>query len=305
MKVQFFNGGLANQVFQYIFARYYELSHPGEMMYLDDSYFSLYTVHNGYELEKVFGIKPHFLSECFDEDVWNYILEEKANGKSVPQILCENGIDIYLLSEVGENYQHFNPFNGKVTLVPTNTYEPMIQDAPGDVYYHGYWLRKEWFEKYKDIFLKELSFPEIEDKKNKAYEEQVRNHHSVSLHVRRGDYVTLDMAMEAVHYKKLVEKFVWQLQENSQLEQDIKKWKVFVFSDDITWCKENQTEMGLDVFGEMVFVEENINGKNYIDLQLMSLCEGMILSNSAFCYLAALLNTRRKIVVNPTKRKVD
>ena len=69
-------------------------------MYLDDSYFSLYTVHNGYELEKVFGIKPHFLSECFDEDVWEFILEEKNNGKSVPQVLCENGIKMCMLSEV-------------------------------------------------------------------------------------------------------------------------------------------------------------------------------------------------------------
>lgn len=304
MKVQFFNGGLANQAFQYIFARYYELSHPGEIMYLDDSYFSLYTVHNGYELEKVFGIKPHFLSECFEQDVWNYILEEKANRKSVPQILCENGIDMYMLSEVGEGYQHFNPFEGKVTLVPTNTYEPMIQDAPGDVYYHGYWLNKEWFESYKENFLEEFSFPDITDERNKAYQNKILSSHSVSLHVRRGDYVTLDMAMEAIHYRKQIERFVIELLENPKLEQDIKKWKVFVFSDDINWCKENQSEMYLNIFGEIVFVEGNTNGKNYIDLQLMSLCEGMILSNSAFCYLAALLNTRRKIAVNPTKRRL-
>ena len=273
-------------------------------MYLDDSYFSLYKVHNGYELEKVFGIKPHFLSECFEQDVWNYILKEKANGKSVPQTLCENGIEMYMLSEVGEGYQHFNPFKGKVTLVPSNTYEPLLQDAPGDVYYHGYWLNKEWFEKFKENFLNEFRFPEIEDEKNKSYQYQIQNSHSVSLHVRRGDYVTLDMAMEAIHYKSLVEKFAIKLQENPELEHDIKEWKVFVFSDDINWCKENKTEIGLDVFGEIIFVEENINGKNYIDLQLMSLCEGMILSNSAFCYLAALLNTRRKIAVNPTKRRL-
>lgn len=41
--------GVANQAFQYIFARYYELSHPGEIMFMDDSYFALNTVHNGYD----------------------------------------------------------------------------------------------------------------------------------------------------------------------------------------------------------------------------------------------------------------
>ena len=120
MKIQFLNGGLANQAFQYIFARYYELSHPGDCMYMDDTYFALNTVHNGYELEKVFGIHPHMLSQCFDEEVWNFILEERRNGKSVPQILCENEIDTYMISEVGEGYRTFNPFQGRVVQIPCN-----------------------------------------------------------------------------------------------------------------------------------------------------------------------------------------
>ena len=172
MKVQFLNGGLANQAFQYIFAKYYELSYPGDIMYLDDSYFALNTVHNGYELEKVFGVKPHFLSECFDEEVWNFILEEKRQGKSVPQILNENGIPMYMVSEVGESHQGFNPFSGKVISVPCSEYDHVITGAPGDVYYHGYWINKWWMEKYKDYFLKELTFPVIEDAKNQEYEEK-------------------------------------------------------------------------------------------------------------------------------------
>ena len=39
MKIQFLNGGLANQAFQYIFTRSYELARPGEVIYMDDSYF--------------------------------------------------------------------------------------------------------------------------------------------------------------------------------------------------------------------------------------------------------------------------
>ena len=186
--------------------------------------------------------------------------------------------------------------------MPSNIYEPMIQDIPEDVYYHGYWVNKEWFEKFKDIFLEEFTFPNIEDEKNKLYQEKILNSHSVSLHVRRGDYVDLKWALEAIHYRKSVERFVTELQEYPELETNIEKWNVFVFSDDINWCKEHQEEMRLNLFGETIFVEDNLNGKNYIDLQLMSQCEGMIMSNSAFCYLAALLNTKRKIVVNPTKR---
>lgn len=295
MKIQFLNGGLANQAFQYIFAKYYELSHPGEIMYMDDSYFALNTVHNGYELEKVFGIRPHMLSECFDKDVWEFILAEKKNGKSVPQILCENGIEMYMISEVGEGHNQFNPFSGKVFAIPCNEYFPEILDNPGDVYYHGYWINKNWFAKYQEVFLQEFSFPEIEDSANKAYMDRIMNSQSVSIHIRRGDYVTLGWAYDTDYYNRLVSTFV---------SQYGKQWEAFVFSDDIQWCRENQDALGLNELKNAVFIEGNIQGKNYIDLQLMSRCKGMIMSNSAFCYLAALLNTEKQVCLNTTAREV-
>lgn len=295
MKIQFLNGGLANQAFQYIFARYYELSHPGEIMYMDDSYFALNSVHNGYELEKVFGIKPHMLSSCFDEEVWEFILEERKGGKSVPQILCENDIPFTMLSEVGENHKHFNPFEGVVKCIPCNEYHPQVLDMPGDIYYHGYWINKGWFARYRENFLKEFQFPKLADYLNRELLHRIQRTDSVSVHIRRGDFVTLGWAMAPDFYPKLVQAF---------LEHASDKWELFVFSDDIAWCKENQSVLGFDAFRHITYVEGNIQGKNYIDMQLMSQCKGMIMSNSAFCYLAALLNTRRTVCINPTPREV-
>lgn len=295
MKIQFLNGGLANQAFQYIFARFYELSHPGEIMYMDDSYFALNTVHNGYELEKVFGIKPHMVSECFDEDVWEYFLVERSTGKSIPQILCENGIPMSMISEVGDGYKSFHSFEGKVYPIPSREFYPEILEMPGDNYYHGYWINKKWFESYRDIFLKEFTFPELTDEKNIDYLEQIENKNSVSVHIRRGDYVTLGWDLETARYREMIEKFV------NKCGAD---WELFVFSDDIEWCKQNAGELGFDSLKSVTYVEGNVNGKNYIDMQLMSRCKAMIMSNSAFCYLAALLNTGLQACINPTKREV-
>lgn len=295
MKIQFLNGGLANQAFQYIFARYYELSHPGEVMYMDDSYFALNTVHNGYELDKVFGLKPHMLSECFDDEVWEFILEERRKGKSVPQILCENGIDMYMISEVGGGHKTFNPFEGRVISIPCNQYHPEVLEVPGDVYYHGYWINKKWFAKYQDVLLNEFQFPEITDQKIAEYLSRIENGNSAAIHIRRGDYVKLGWAMQPGMYRELVHEFA---------EKIPGKWELFVFSDDIEWCREYQDEMGFGDFADVTFVEGNIEGKNYIDMQLMSNCKAMIMSNSAFCYLAALLNTKKKYYVNPTPREV-
>lgn len=296
MKIQFLNGGLANQVFQYIFARYYELSHPGEFMYLDDSYFALHTVHNGYELEKVFGLKPHMLSECFDDEVWNYILQNKKEGKSIPQILCENGIEMYMISEVGDKYAEFNPFEGKVIVVNANRYEPYILGATENVYYHGYWINKNWFMTYRDIFSKELQFPAITESHNLRYMEQIRNTNSVSIHIRRGDYVMIGQALDVETYRKFVNMFMDKM--------DMIDWHLFVFSDDIDWCRQNAEKMNFQRFANVTYIEGNERGNNYRDLQLMSKCKAMIISNSAFCFLAALLNTEKKCLLNLTSRDI-
>ena len=295
MKIQFLNGGLANQTFQYIFARYYELSHPGDVMYMDDSYFTLNTVHNGYELEKVFGVRPHMLSECFTKEVWNFILEEKRTGKSVPQILMDNGLQISMIAEADDSQRTFNPFSGKIYSRPANQYTPSVLELSGNVYYHGYWINGSWFKKYKDIFLQELQFPAITDPKNLTYSNQILSCDSLSIHIRRGDYVTLGWTWEADAYLPLIQKF------REQLSND---WHLFVFSDDIPWCREHADEMGFQHFKSVTYVEGNTDGENYRDLQLMTLCKAMIVSQSSFCYLASLLNTRKQYFINPTFREV-
>ncbi len=76
MKIQYLNGGLANQIFQYIFVRYAQLSFPEQdIWYLDDSFFFINQVHNGYELEHIFRLKPNLLSKYFDSDICNQLLE--------------------------------------------------------------------------------------------------------------------------------------------------------------------------------------------------------------------------------------
>jgi hypothetical protein len=289
LKIQFLNGGLANQAFQYIFARHYELSHPGKIMYMDDSYFALNTVHNGYELDKVFGIKAHMLSEMFDDDVWQYMLEQNKNGKSIPQIFIDNGEDMLMMAEVA--FWQFNPFYGRVSAPKKAGYCPDIQDIEENIYYHGYWIDKDWFMKYENILRKEFTFPPLSDYKNQKLMDNILKEKSLAIHIRRGDYVTHGFAFDATEYAAYIDMFMNTTSGN---------WIPYIFSDDIDWCKQNAEELGLNKFRKVVYVEGNTKGNNYIDLQLMSNCSGMILSNSAFCYLAAILDTNLKYCLNPT-----
>lgn len=285
MKIQYLNGGLANQVFQYIFVRYAETAYPDSgPWFFDDSFFFVNDIHNGFELEKVFGLKLNLLSRNFDREVWAELIENKKKGISIPQSLKNLGFPIIMLTEF-ENYREHNPFDGDICRVPGNTFVPEIADIRIEyVYYHGYWLHRGWFDACREVIRKELVFPSVTDERNLAYQNQILNTRSVAVHVRRGDYVTIGWNSSDDYYKSAI----------AEMIAGEPHAVLFVFSDDIEWCKENSVRMGLDLSEETVFIEGNVLGNNYVDLQLMSMCEYMIMGKSAFSYLAMLLNDRLK-----------
>lgn len=297
MKIQLLNGGLANQVFQYIFARYGELSRPGDgKWFFDDSAYFVGKVHNGYELEKVFGIKANLLSTAMEPDVWREYIDLKAKGMSIPQIFADCGEDIIMYAET-DDYKMTNPFKGRVyRMMPEGNFYPGVVGLnAANVYYHGNWVDANWFNGYKDVFRKELAFPELKGKQACTYMEQIKEKYSVAVHIRRGDYLGLGLALESNYYHEAL----------SKLAEEKEDYRVFVFSDDLYWCNQHSGELGLHFAPEVVYVSGNYGAESYVDLQLMSMCDGLIMANSAFSYLAGLLNEHLDFVINPIVEKED
>lgn len=285
MKIQYLNGGLANQVFQYIFYRYAELSGiSNDAWFLDDSFFFINDVHNGYELEKVFHLHPRLLSQHFDNDVWEAFIQNKRQGISIPQSFLDLGFPIKMIAETG-NYREHNLFSGTVVCVSAGDFVPEITTISEEfLYYHGYWLNPHWFLAHEKILRKELSFPSISlsDSQNIGYASQILNNKSVAVHIRRGDFVTLGWVSKNEFYLESVREILAIYPEAV----------FFVFSDDIDWCIKNKEAMGLHLPVKTVFVTGNTHGNNYIDLQLMCMCDLMIIGNSSFGILAILLNEK-------------
>ena len=125
--------------------------------------------------------------------------------------------------------------------------------------------------------------------------EEIRSSLSLSVHIRRGDYVTLGVSQDPIIYRYHLERFAKQVPW---------EWSLFVFSDDIGWCRNHAKELGIHSFQKVTYVEGNTDGENYRDMQLMSMCRAMVVSSSAFCYLAALLNTEKRYISNTTDREV-
>ncbi len=282
MKIVFLNGGLANQMFQYTFYRYGQINNPLEDWFLDDSFFFVNRVHNGYELDKVFGIFPNLLSNYFDKDVWDYMLALKRQGKSIPQTLLENGIEIRMISEY-ENWKEWNPFNGRLDQLDQE-FEDWMTGMEGDIYFNGYAINSTYFKLLGSRIRSEFTFPEIEEEYNKNYLKEIENSNSCALHVRRGDFVSLNAAAPNEVFSRMTDEML-------QREPD---GTFFVFSDDIPYCKANKKEMGLDKPGKVIFVEGNTGVNAFRDMQLMSSCRNIMVGNSSFSFMASLLNKNPK-----------
>ena len=281
MKIQYLNGGLANQIFQYIFVRFAELHNPSAgPWYIDDSFFFVHHVHNGYELEKIFGIRANLLSKYFEPDLWEFLIQNKMNGISIPQSLKNLKFEIQMIAETA-NYTEHNPFDGKVWQIPSNEFHPEITKLPGEIiYYHGYWINTQWFRAYQETLRKELSFPPIVDGRNRTYAKEIISTFSIGVHIRRGDYVTIGWALSIEYYRSSMK----------ELTEQYPDAVFYVFSDDLVWCRANADSLGLSLSSHIVYVEGNTGSSSFIDLQLMSMCKGLLMSNSAFCYLSALLD---------------
>lgn len=289
MRIIMMNGGLGNQLYQFAFLRCIEEISNEQCLVDDSEFWALDKVeHNGYELERVFGIRLNLLSEYFSEDVWMEMINNRKKGISIPQQLLDNGIDIMAFVESRGDFI----FKGNmVPINPTRLSHATVLEmgeAQGNIYYHGYWVDFTYFSLVSNKIRRELKFPELDymmekNTINKHYSDLAILLESIAVHIRRGDFVKLGRAVSPEKYRNVVKNLLAKYPNAT----------FFVFSDEPSWCKDNENLLGLDEISEnnIIYVEENIGeGKNYIDMQLMSQCKHLIISNSSFGQWAYLLN---------------
>ena len=112
---------------------------------------------------------------------------------------------------------------------------------------------------------------------------------SVSIHVRRGDYLNeplLNGICDEQYYVAAIE----------EIKAMVDNPVFFIFSNDILWCKTHFNQINA------VFVENNTGKNSYRDMQLMSLCKHHIIANSSFSWWGAWLGKYKdSMICAPTK----
>lgn len=266
MKIVNIIGGLGNQMFQY--ALVVVLSNRfKENVLVDVKSFNTYKLHNGLELENVFGIKLHKASLW---QIWK----------------VSKGSSIYLINRILK--KKFPRRKTECVEFPLANFDKAKLYDPGNMYYEGNWQHWRYFEDYKEEIIKTYKFIRPLEGKAKVICDIISNCNSVSIHIRRGDYLkepkycnicTLD------YYKKACE----------YIKNRVSNPHFFVFSDDLEWCKDNLVQM----MDKYTLVDCNKGNESYRDMQLMSMCKYMILANSSFSWWAAYLNKRQIFVIAP------
>jgi len=161
---------------------------------------------------------------------------------------------------------------------------------PVDTYLNGYWQDSFYFSNIRNQLLKDFEL-KYESAGYLKLKEDIQKCNSVSVHIRRGDYINLASANEfhgalsLDYYKKAAKK----------LQAKNKDVSFFVFSDDADWCSKH-----IDFLPKCMIVSKSGCFSPHEELKLMSYCSHNIIANSSFSWWASWLNENpHKMVIAP------
>ena len=260
------SGGLGNQMFQ--FALYEKLRHLGRDAYLDRSAFET-------------GWSPcEFALDPFG-------ISYRAAGKK----------DVYRLSE-----RSFRPadkirrrlFGAKKSYYTEDIpkgYQPEILSME-NVYLEGYWQCEKYFLDIRDEILRDFSFPGAVSTAAKEWEKRIDGELAISVHVRRGDYLTPGNTRvyggicTPAYYRKAMK---W-------CRQKFDAPVFYIFTNDGPWCESN-------FFGpDIRVISQREERRDYEDMYLMTRCAHHIVANSSFSWWGAWLGQNpEKCVLAPER----
>lgn len=271
MKIVKILGGLGNQMFQYALFLALREKFPSERILIDLSNFRGYPLHNGFELDKIFPIS-------YEIATWKEILRVAYPYSN------------YRLWQIGK---YLLPLRKTMCIEKSDMSldQTVLCDA-GDRYFDGYWQHEEYFKNIKKTIYQTFQFPDPQET-NKEVIELVDSQNSVSLHVRRGDYIDHPFFRDIcdINYYRHAIEF---------LEKNIRPQVYCIFSNDIEWCRSN---IELLLSGKrVIYVNWNRGKDSFIDMQIMSHCNHNIIANSSFSWWGAWLNRNvNKVVISPSK----
>ncbi|MGE4260513.1 alpha-1,2-fucosyltransferase [Shewanella sp.] len=263
-------GGLGNQMFQYaLYLKMIEI-YGKERVYIYIGRFEKTNDNKGFQLEKYFKqCKPNI----YNGDVSQYI-DDNRNLISKFRRKIFGFKKTYILEVSGNSSKDLNAL-----------------ECDKNYYIRGLWQSEKFFVEIKDIV--RGIFSSFTNDSNEKWNLLVNNKKNiVSMHVRRGDYISnpkyyklLGGVCDKNYYINAVD-----YMKNNLTEHPV----FFIFSDDIEWVRK---EFDFLKKYDVIFSKNN---SDIEDIYFMSKCDAHIIANSTFSWWGAWLGSNKnKLVVSP------
>ena len=273
MKIVKILGGLGNQMFQYALYLSLKETFPQENVTVDLSCFHGYHLHNGFEIARIFSLHP-----------------DKATVMEILRIAYY--YPNYFFWQIGKRV-----LPQRKTMCAESTkllFDKSVLQREGDRYFDGYWQDERYFIDCRRTILNTFKFPPFTDDNNLALLKKMDTN-SVSIHVRRGDYVGNKLYQgicDLNYYREAIMK----------ISSYISPSMFCDFSNDIEWCRDNLESF---IKAPIYYVDWNSGTESYRDMQLMSCCGHNIIANSSFSWWGAWLNQNSSKIVIAPKRWIN
>lgn len=254
-------GGLGNQMFQYA-AGLALAQRKGQDLRLDLTSLRKYRLHQGYQLDQIFAGDFRVASTLDLLRVLGFGMRRGVRGSVTP--------DPHLP----------DPQKGPKIRQPTHNYWQGFTQLPPKTYLAGYWQSPKYFAGCEEQVARAFTFRETLTGRNAEVAQKMRSATSVSLHVRRGDYVQ-NAKVNAFHgvcdwpyYRAAI----------AHMRDALPAPHFFVFSDDMDAAK---AEFGAGA--DLTYVTGNSGQVSYRDMMLMAQCRHHVIANSSFSWWGAWL----------------
>ena len=183
-------------------------------------------------------------------------------------------------------------YKRKIYKEKSNKFDTNFFDAGSNLMLRGNRQSEKYFKPCARLIKEKFSLLDQIIEPVKKYADYFNKHNSVSVHIRRGDYLSA-VALEWLgllpmsYYEQAINLF----------KQGFPDCIFYIFSDDICWVKKN-----LQIKYEHVFVSTNFSKSSMEDFYLLSQCKHNIVANSTFSWWAAWLNNNvDKMIIAPRK----
>lgn len=238
----------------------------GQKLKLDVTALSNYTLHQNYQFDKIFDHKFEIASKL---DCLMVLKHQYKRG-------------VYGSIAISPNYK----FGKARTLIRQNTfnYWEGVERLKGSNYLAGYWQSEKYFQFAKDEVYQHFNFKKFTTKNNIENLKNITEKNSVSVHIRRGDYIS-DPKTKEFHGTCEIDYYNAAI---NMIKENVEDPFFFIFSDD---HKEAKKIIGTHKNAN--YIDNNNGSSSYNDLHLMSHCRHHIIANSSFSWWGAWLSLYR------------